>query len=249
MAQATPISESKCSDCPLWKGGRCRLGTWSRLRHRSLPGGVTFMHQGDRPRTIAMLRRGYMRLVRFNDDGRRIGLGLARPGDVIGGLLGRPLDHMIETITPVHLCHVDITAFEHAMRTDPVMRSEILLNMTEQLSRVQELIWRRGLLTSRERVVDFLVSAARIMPREHHPDGSVTVEICLPRRDWADLADTTVETVSRTMTWLVARDEITALKRSRYRIADPGRLARLARLDDSLARRGPAPGQTIACHQ
>lgn len=171
-----------------------------------------------------------MRLVRFNDEGRRIGLGLGLSGDLIGGMLERPLDHMAESITPVHLCQVDVAEFERGMRADPVMRQEILRNITKQLSRAQELIWRRGQLTSRERVVDFIVRSMQIMLSEWQPDGSVIVEIRLPRRDWADLADTTVETVSRTMTWLAARGEVQPLKRARYRIADPKRLARMARL-------------------
>lgn len=249
MAKTITLADLKCTDCPFWQGGRCRFAARSQLRDRRLPGDATFLYQGDLPRAVGVLRKGYMRLVRHNDDGRRIGLGIARPGDVIGGLFGRPVDHMIEAITPVHLCQTDITTFEHGMRADPSMRAQIMRNMTEQLSRVRELIWRRGLLSSRERVVDFLVSAARIMPSERQPDGSVTVEICLPRRDWADLADTTVETVSRTMTWLAARGEVRALKRSRYRIADPRRLARLARLDDGRTRCCPAPRPTIACHQ
>ncbi len=230
MANTIPFMDPQCVECPLWQGHRCRLGTRSRLRYRRLPGGATVYHQGDPPQAVGVLRKGYMRLVRFNDEGRRIGLGLAQSGDLIGGMLERPLDHMAESITPVHLCQVDAAEFERGMRADPVMRHEIVRNITEQLSRAQELIWRRGQLTSRERVVDFIVRSTQIMLSEDQPDGSVIVEICLPRSDWADLADTTVETVSRTMTWLAARGEVQPLQRARYRIADPKRLARMARL-------------------
>lgn len=229
MAETIPFSDLKCAACPLWKGGRCRLAARSRLRHRHMPGDTVFLHQGDRPGIFGVLRNGYMRLVRFNHDGRRIGLGLVRPGDVIGGLPGRRLNHMVESITPVQLCQTDALAFENGMRNDMSMRHEILRNTADQLARVRELIWRRGRLTSRERVIDFLVGATQFMPSETRPDGSVIVDICLPRPDWADLADTTVETVSRTMTWLAERGEVRTVGRGRYRIGDVRRLARLAR--------------------
>lgn len=49
-------------------------------------------------------------------------------------------------------------------------------------------------------------------------------------RDWAGITDTAVETVSRTMSALAAQGEVETLGRGRYRLVNPARLARLARL-------------------
>lgn len=69
------------------------------------------------------------------------------------------------------------------------------------------------------------------MPVDLLPDGGLVVEIAPSRRDWADLSNTTVETISRTLRYLADKDLVTTLGSGRYLIRNLQRLAYLACLD------------------
>nr|WP_158540087.1 Crp/Fnr family transcriptional regulator [Rhodosalinus halophilus] len=231
MTDRTFIHGGPCSGCSLGAGSACHLAALPRLRQRVLPADTVLFHQGDRPRQLGILRSGYMRIVRLNADGRRMGLDFAVPGDLLGGLPGHRIDYTVESATDAEVCLADGAGLEQGMRAAPALRRQVLRGLADQLLRVQEQIWLRGRLTSRERIIAFLVRATASMPADLRPDGSVIVEVVLPRRDWADLTDTAVETVSRTMTALAAQGELQNLGQGRYRIANLARLADLARLD------------------
>jgi CRP-like cAMP-binding protein len=177
-------------------------------------------------------------VIRFGADGRRSVLSLASPGDVVGGLPGRRFDYTIETVTAAELCVTDAAGLEDALARVPGLRRQILTNAADQLTRVQDLTWLRARLSSRERVIAFLVMAARVLPVAAQTDGSVIVAIPLPRRDWADLSGTAVETVSRVMSALAAEGEVAAIDRTHYRIASLARLRGMARL--AAPERGPS---------
>ena len=219
-----------CRSCRHHLAGVCHLGGLDKVRRVSLPADTVLFHQGDRTQRVGVLRSGYMRMVRFSAEGRRIGLGISRPGDMIGALPGRRIAHELEAATEVTLCVTDPGTLERGMARLPALRRQMLVSTGEQLARVHEQIWLRGRLSSRERIIAFLVRAADYMPTSPQPDGSVIVDIPLPRRDWAGITDTAVETVSPTMSALAAQGEVETLGRGRYRLVDLARLARLARI-------------------
>jgi CRP-like cAMP-binding protein len=230
MTGARLMPLSGCGSCPHHLAGICHLGALDRVRRVTLAPETVLFHQGDRTQRVGVLRSGYMRMVRFSAEGRRIGLGISRPGDMIGALPGRRIAHELEAATEVTLCMTDTATLERGMARLPALRRQMLVSTGEQLARVQEQIWLRGRLSSRERIIAFLVRAADYLPAWPQPDGSVIVDIPLPRRDWAGITDTAVETVSRTMSSLAAQGEVETLGRGRYRLANPARLARLARI-------------------
>ena len=87
------------------------------------------------------------------------------------------------------------------------------------------------------------------MPSEPLPDGSVVVSIPISRRDWADITNTTVETICRTLGQLAEPGVVESLAPGRYRIADLAELSRLAGIDPDLDRiancRGTSEGQAV----
>jgi hypothetical protein len=60
------------------------------------------------------------------------------------------------------------------------------------------------------------------------------VAIPISRRDWADLTNTTVETICRTLGYLADKDMLRAEAGGRYRIRDLAVLCRLAGMDPDL---------------
>ena len=67
-----------------------------------------------------------------------------------------------------------------------------------------------------------------IMPTEPQPDGSLILTLEVSRRDWADLTNTAIETVSRTMSYLADKDLVISLTPRKFRIRDFERLACVA---------------------
>ncbi len=244
-SEAAPC-ESVCARCWLGVRGACRLGVLPHLRILRLPPDTTLFYEGDRPCRFGVLRSGYMRLMRFGPDGQRRGLGVARPGDLIGGLPGRRIDHMLETVTEVVLCMTDSRGLEAGLQDDPGLRRQLIRDAAAQLARVQELIWLRGRLGSRERVIAFLLLSTRFMPVDHLPDGSCVITMRLPRRDWADISDTTPETISRTVRALNESGDLESLGRDRYRIRNFAKMCEMARLDPQEVALGASPRRAPA---
>ncbi len=82
----------------------------------------------------------------------------------------------------------------------------------------------------------FLVMATDIMPSEPMPDGSLVLKLGFSRRDWADLTNTTVETICRTLADLAKTGLVRSVSPGRYLIRDLAELSALAGTDPDLDR-------------
>jgi CRP-like cAMP-binding protein len=117
------------------------------------------------------------------------------------------------------------------MATNQPFRRALQENLDDQYRRFLNLLWWNGALSSRERIIAFLVNAAEIMPTEPQPDGSIVLSMQTDRSDWADLTNTTVETICRTVRYLEEKRLITSLSPYRFQIHNLDALARLAGVD------------------
>jgi hypothetical protein len=114
------------------------------------------------------------------------------------------------------------------MAEDQAVLSCLLREVETVHRRLLDELWRYGTLTSRERITAFLVQATGIMPVEPQPDGSLILSMEIDRRDWADLTNTAVETISRTLRYLEDKDLVESLSPYRFRIRDLAHLACVA---------------------
>ncbi len=227
----------RCRHCTLRSAVLCRaigeagLAGAKPAAPRRFDQNETIAPAGEPSPVFGVLRKGYLRREIVQSNGRRILLGVLSPGDVVGSRDREALPFTLDAATDVEICTFDRPTTALAMGECGKFRRFLALEARRQHTALLEMIWRRGALTSRERILAFLVNATEIMPCERQPDGSLILTIDLPRRDWADLTDTAVETISRTMTGLAETGMVTGLARNRYRIADLDRLAFLAGVD------------------
>ena len=250
IRQKTTNGLGACMGCPLKSRAICRTlhagattdGQGAR-RLRNLTQDWVLQEEGEAPKLTGILRRGYLRTERMLEDGRRCIVGLAVPGDPIGAWMESAGTCTIAAATDVEICTFDPKALRRIMSRDPALRMEILYAAAEQHARQLELVWRRGALTSRERIIAFLVRAAEFMPSEALADGSIILSIPVSRRDWADITNTTVETICRTLGQLVDQDAIEGMSNGRYRIHDLVALAHLAGIDPDMDRISQARGR------
>lgn len=247
IAQLTP---ERCQRCTLPGAALCRAvaatkGVGVRPAHlRRFDRDTTIFEEGQERGVVGVVRSGYLRKERMSRDGRRTLLGLACPGDTIGALPGRSIAYSLEAATDAEICAFDNATMQRMVAQDTDFRLHLLQQAAEQHATLLEMIWWRGALTTRERIIAFLLMAAEVMPVVPQPDGSIIVTIELARRDWADLSNTTVESISRTMRHLSEKDLVKTVAPGRFRIRNLDSLASLAGMDN-----GRTPPERGSSHQ
>ena len=231
------IPSAICDGCPLASRRLCRalrdlpVGHRCRPRLRRVRAETTLQAQTGHAPFAAILRRGYVRSEQFLTDGRRSVLGLFAPGDLIGAVAGSDRGLALVAASDAEICALDPMALRRALQQNARLSAHVLAEAIRLHTRQLEMIWRRGALNSRERIAAFLVMAMEFMPTEPLPDGSVILSVKVSRKDWADFANTTVETICRTLADLAARNLLEPVAPGRYRIRDPGLLAQFAGLE------------------
>ena len=228
-----------CDGCPLNSRDLCKtLQSFNNgadakkiCRTRKIKAEMRLNEENEHPNFVGVLREGYLRTERILQDGRRSVLSFLVPGDVIGIMAGDLRAPALVAATEASICMFDSRALRRAMKADMRVNSRLLVELSRQHTRQLEMLWRRGALNSRERVVAFIVLATEFMPTEPLPNGELIVSIMVNRKDWADFTNTTVETVSRTLTSLAAEGLVETVARGRYRIRDLVALAEMAGLD------------------
>jgi CRP-like cAMP-binding protein len=193
---------------------------------RRLARDETVFEVGARPGLIGVLHRGYLRKEHLTEDGHRTILGLLGPGDVVGEMPGRVMVYSLEAATDAEICAFSGPVVSETARGNAVFWHAILDDVQRQYHHELAFAWLRSALRCRPRLLAFLLMAARIMPSAPQPDGSVIVSIPIGRRDWADLCNMTIESISRQMTRLSASGEVQSLGRGQYRLTDPQALRR-----------------------
>jgi CRP-like cAMP-binding protein len=226
----------RCRFCAMRGAALCRAMAETRPSLSSVPtvrrfskGQVIFEH-GAAP-GLGVMTRGYARRSTMRVDGKRILLELAVPGDILTGLPGHGFACDLEAATEVEICFYDSGALQWIMAHNHRAASQLLREVEDQHHRQLDALWQYGGLTSRERIIAFLVAATAFMPVETLPDGGLVLSMEIDRRDWADLTNTAVETISRTLRYLEEKRLVTALSPYRFRITDLTRLAIIAGVD------------------
>jgi CRP/FNR family transcriptional regulator len=157
---------------------------------------------GSRPGLIGILRKGVLRRERLMPDGRRTVLGLVFPGGVVGEMPGWPASYSLETATAAEVCVFPSALTRRLVEGSLEFRRGIAVDLERQYGHELSFAWLRVGLRCKERVVAFLVLLADLLQVEPESDGSVVLDVPVGRRDWADLSNTTVESISRQITEL-----------------------------------------------
>lgn len=239
------IEPTECSLCCLPGARLCRvirqkarLSREAQTVLRHLSPDEALYETGARPGLIGILRQGYLRRERLMRDGRRTVLGLVGPGGVVGEMPGRPASYSLEAATECDICLFPAGFANRLATAEPDLRRAIAEDLAEQYDLEMTFAWLRGITRCGERVSAFLVLASELMPCDPQPDGSVILKIPFARRDWADLCNTTVESVSRQLSDLSARGLVESLGGKRYRLPDPAALRASAGLEGGPLWRG-----------
>lgn len=232
------MSKIDCTNCQLKDLSVCK--SWRKFRiescrsaagNRSYDRDAMLFETGDKPGLVGILRSGYLRKERMSADGERTLVDLVFPGDIVGSFPGREVNYSLEAATESDLCLLDVSTARQVLNESAEFRRGVVEDMNRQLDRQLTLVWLRGAMTGRERILAFFVLAAQTMPCEESSGGGLVVTIPVSRKDWADLCNTTVESISRRIGELSAAGLLESLGNNRYLINDSRELRRQAGLE------------------
>jgi CRP/FNR family transcriptional regulator len=242
-ADAT-TSFAQCRGCKLRGSQLCRIildepscGTRPPVLRR-FGRGKRIVGQGEASGFLGVIRRGYARKSVIKLSGKRILVDLAMPGDIVGGLPEREHDYDFEAATDIEICFFNSATVKRQQEVNQPFRRRMLQEIDHQHHRLLGHLWRNGTLSSRERIIAFLVRAVEFMPTEPLADGSLVLSMEIGRGDWADLTNTAVETISRTLRYLEEKYLVTSLTPYRFLIRDLDLLATIAGVEPPARRTG-----------
>jgi len=89
---------------------------------QSYPARVELFRQGDAPQSVFLLEQGLIKLMRVENDGHGIIVGLRAAGWFVGAasvILARPCLVSAVTVTPARVARMGADAFRAALRDDP----------------------------------------------------------------------------------------------------------------------------------
>ncbi|MBX9460523.1 MAG: Crp/Fnr family transcriptional regulator [Brevundimonas sp.] len=195
---------------------------------RRLPAGTRVFAQGDPGVSGHSLLEGRVKIVQTRADGAQSVLRFIGPGEMYGtvaALMNQPFPADAVAVVDSVEIWWSIPTFRQLIRTHP----EIGLRSTAAAgTRLMDLQSRMGELTS-ERVEQRLARALlRLAEKAGRPTAAgIEIDFPITRQDLAEMAGSTLHTVSRTLAALDQRG-VTGSARRRIVVRDPRALAHLA---------------------
>ncbi len=164
---------------------------------RKLAEGQRLWSEGEERSHVYVVRSGSLRFSRMLPDGRRVVIGFAYAGDLVGLGSDRHISDA-EAIQCARLDALSIAAFQRAVQVDQAFAGLVRSEVSHALCAAQEHIVVVSKLTASERLAHFLVSLSNRNRR--HGNSPASVVLPMRRIDIADFLGLTIETVSRTLT-------------------------------------------------
>jgi CRP/FNR family transcriptional regulator, anaerobic regulatory protein len=164
---------------------------------RKLAQGQRLWSEGEERSHVYLVRSGALCFSRMLPDGRRVVIGFAYAGDLIG--LG--FDRHICDADSIQCCKLEALsniAFQRVVHADQAFADLVRSEIGHALSEAQEHVVVVSKLTAAERIAHFLVTLSNRNRR--HGNSPASVVLPMRRVDIADFLGLTIETVSRTLT-------------------------------------------------
>jgi len=148
--------------------------------------------EGERLNLIYTLRRGFVKLTRFNSEGEAQIVRIVRPGDLFGYeklVIDANYRHTAEALGEVELCQLSVERLKELREQSPAINQAIIERALQQVMRTEEHLTHVSLLKSKARVAWFVLDWVG--------EESDASPLPLSRRELGQYLGLTVETVSR----------------------------------------------------
>ncbi|MBY4589253.1 helix-turn-helix domain-containing protein [Rhizobium redzepovicii] len=186
--------------------------------------GTTIFFEGDAARHVFRIVRGNVRICRFLPDGRRLIIGFLGAGDLVGLSFRNRYMFAGEAIDDVAFTRMNKRTLEEELQLVPDFRLQLLSQLRDEISAAQDHMLLLSHKNAEQRVCTFLLHQ---LERNEGRDGR-TISLPMVRADIADHLGMTIETVSRTLTKLVAKSILLPADKHQFKVASRSSLARAA---------------------
>jgi CRP/FNR family transcriptional regulator len=186
--------------------------------------GSTIFFDGDAARHVFSIVSGNVRICRFLPDGRRLIIGFLGTGDLVGLSFRNRYMFSAEAIDEVVFSRMGKRMLEAELQLVPEFRSQLLSHLRDEISAGQDHMLLLSHKNAQQRVCSFLLQR---LEKTQSPDGR-TIHLPMVRADIADHLGMTIETVSRTLTKLVAKGVLLPAEKHQFKVISRSELARSA---------------------
>lgn len=190
---------------------------FASVPRETLDVGEGLFWQGDDAQHIFEVTEGVLRIFKIIGDGRRVITGFLYAGDMVGLSLKDVYLYSAEAVTPVKVRRLTKRAFIDAIEHSPELRPQLFSLMCDEMAAAQDQMVLLSRKSAEERVCSFLMLIARRLQGDRSM--ARTVQLPMSRQDMADYLGLTIETVSRTITKLIARGVISPNGRHAFDLA------------------------------
>jgi CRP/FNR family transcriptional regulator len=183
------------------------LARLASLAHvMTIEAGRQFIEEGEPAEHFFNVTAGTAKLFKLLADGRRQITGFAGVGHFLGLAVSTTYAFGAEAIEPMRICRFSRPKLKALLEDFPALERRLLEAASNELVMAQEQMLLLGRKTARERLASFLV--ARLAAQSEAPAccggeaHATVVRLPMTRTDIGDYLGLTIETVSRTLTWL-----------------------------------------------
>jgi len=215
VSNPIPLSEKgnsgvSCSDCGLFdlcfasEVAEHRRDELDRLirRNRSLKHEAHLFNAGQQFRSICVVKSGTIKTYRLSREGDEIVTGFHLPGELIGlDAIGKSQHpEFAVALDDGRYCDIPYRDFQKVLNESPSLNQLMLKLLSADMAETRELLLVIGRMDARARVATFLLNLSRRLKRRGE-DG-MRFRLAMDRRDIANYLSLTIETVSRTLSWM-----------------------------------------------
>ena len=222
MSKPIPLSEKgnpnvTCGDCGLFdlcfasEVAEHRRHELDRIvrRNRALKHESHLFNAGQQFRSICVVKSGTIKTYRLSREGDEIVTGFHLPGELIGldaiGKAQHP--EFAVALDDGRYCDIPYRDFQKVLNESPSLNQLMLKLLSADMAETRELLLVIGRMDARARVATFLLNMSRRLKRRGE-DG-MRFRLAMDRRDIANYLSLTIETVSRTLSWMQKQEMLT----------------------------------------
>lgn len=222
MSKAIPIKDgsapkTSCRQCGLFDLCFAREVAESRRdeldaiirRQRGLRREEHLFHGGQPFKTVCVVQTGTVKTYQLSSEGDEIVTGFHLPGELIGldAIAREKHPEFAVALEESQYCEIPYRDFQKILTESASLNTLMLKLLSSDMAETRELLVVIGRMDARARVSMFLLNMSRRLKRRGE-DG-MRFRLSMDRRDIANYLSLTIETVSRTLSWMQKQDMLT----------------------------------------
>ncbi|MGK7296060.1 MAG: fumarate/nitrate reduction transcriptional regulator Fnr [Candidatus Wenzhouxiangella sp. M2_3B_020] len=175
-------------------------------RQRALKREEHLFHGGQAFRSVCVVQSGTVKTYQLSSEGDEIVTGFHLPGELIGlDAIGRERHpEFAVALEESRYCEIPYRDFQKILDESPSLNNLMLKLLSADMAETRELLVVIGRMDARARVSMFLLNMSRRL-KSRGEDGN-RFRLSMDRRDIANYLSLTIETVSRTLSWMQKQD-------------------------------------------